>query len=213
MRENAKLKEVNESLKEQFKTTKFVSVDKKSLDQFTRKLLKDYQSGADTDKIRSSLDTLYGYIANGEDGHAPGWDTAYRMAYDTAVQVLEFQSTHPARGGTDEGRRQRQGTRYFNPPTPRGVGRSSATSPSRTTPHFNPPTPRGVGHRLGVPLIEEVTISIHPPREGWDHSRWSTAPKQRISIHPPREGWDIITPSPCFWQYNFNPPTPRGVGH
>ena len=101
MRENAKLKEVNESLKEQFKTTKFVSVDKKSLDQFTRKLLKDYQSGADTDKIRSSLDTLYGYIANGEDGHAPGWDTAYRMAYDTAVQVLEFQSTHPARGGTE----------------------------------------------------------------------------------------------------------------
>ena len=92
MRENAKLKEVNQALQEQLQVTKFAKVDKKSLDRFAKQLLKDYSSDADMDDIRSSLDSLYTYLANGEDGQAPGWEQAYRMAYETAQSVLESAS-------------------------------------------------------------------------------------------------------------------------
>jgi len=89
MRENAKLKEVNQALQEQLQVTKFAKVDKKSLDRFTKQLLKDYSSTADVDGVQSSLDSLYTYLANGEDGQAPAWEQAYRMAYETAQSVLE----------------------------------------------------------------------------------------------------------------------------
>ena len=90
--ENAKLREVNAELQEQFKTTKFAKVDKKSLDSFAKKLLKDYQSGADINETRDALDALYTYIANGENGEAPVWQEAYKRAYDTAVEILEQSS-------------------------------------------------------------------------------------------------------------------------
>ena len=86
--ENEKLKEVNAELKAQFKRTKFATVDKKSLEAFTKQILKDYQSGADINDTRDSLNELYTYIANGEEGHAASWDTAYRMAYDVAQDIL-----------------------------------------------------------------------------------------------------------------------------
>ena len=89
LKENEKLKEVNEALKAQFKLTKFATVDKKSLEAFTKQLLKDYQSGADINETRDALNELYTYIANGEEGHAPSWDAAYRMAYDAATNILQ----------------------------------------------------------------------------------------------------------------------------
>lgn len=92
LKENEKLKEVNEALKAQFKLTKFATVDKKSLEAFTKQLLKDYQSGADINETRDALNELYTYIANGEEGHAPSWDAAYRMAYDTAQTILSNSS-------------------------------------------------------------------------------------------------------------------------
>lgn len=92
MRENSKLKEVNENLREQFKATTFAKVDRKSLDAFTKKLLKDYSSGADIDETRDALDELYTYLANGEDGMTPSWSEAYKRAYETAVGILEASS-------------------------------------------------------------------------------------------------------------------------
>lgn len=89
MRENAKLKAVNQALREQFKTTKFAKVDKKALDSFAKKLLRDYQSGADIDDTRMALDDLYTYIANGEDGEGATWEAAYRKAFDAAMNILQ----------------------------------------------------------------------------------------------------------------------------
>jgi len=89
LKENAKLKEVNQGLREQFKVTKFAKVDKKSLDKFTKKLLKDYQSDVDVEEAREALNDLYTYIANGEDGHAAVWEEAYNRAYNTAEKILE----------------------------------------------------------------------------------------------------------------------------
>ena len=34
------------------------------------------------------------------------------------------------------------------------------------------------------------SISIHPPREGWDFAEKFFPVFPYISIHPPREGWD-----------------------
>ena len=87
-RENAKLKEVNAALREQFKTTNFAKVDPKELGKFARKLLKDYTSETDLDEVQNDLDKLYTYLANGEDGNTPAWDTAYRMAYKIAENVI-----------------------------------------------------------------------------------------------------------------------------
>ena len=76
--------------------------------------------------------------------HPPreGWDTARAMG---GASSTRFQSTHPARGGTGGHTKQASPTYYFNPPTPRGVGRISDS----------------------LSTISRV-ISIHPPREGWD---------------------------------------------
>ena len=88
MKENAKLKEVNEALKAQFKLTKFAKVDAKKLESFTKKLLKDYNSGADRSEIQSALDELYTYIANGEDGQTPAWNEVQKRAYEVATSIL-----------------------------------------------------------------------------------------------------------------------------
>lgn len=88
MKENAKLKEVNEALREQFKLTTFAKVDAKKLDSFTKQILKDYTSEADRDEIRGALDDLYGYMANGEEGQPPAWNEVQRRAYGVASSIL-----------------------------------------------------------------------------------------------------------------------------
>lgn len=89
MRENEKLRETVNGLKEQFKTTKVVKTDKRSLDSFAKSLLKDYSSDADTAEVRSALDDLFTYMANGENGDPPVWNDVFRKAYDVAVYVLQ----------------------------------------------------------------------------------------------------------------------------
>ena len=57
-------------------------------------------------------------------------------------------------------------------------------------------------------------ISIHPPCEGWDDRRAvKLLIRPHISIHPPREGWDAMREPALRLPKDFNPPTPRGVGH
>lgn len=89
IRENAKLKETVDGLRDQFKVTTFAQVDKKSLDRFTKQLLKDYHSGAEINDTRDALNALYGYMANGENGEGPVWNEVYKRAYETAQNILE----------------------------------------------------------------------------------------------------------------------------
>ena len=52
------------------------------------------------------------------------------------------------------------------------------------------------------------SISIHPPREGWDSEAKYNYATDEISIHPPREGWDTSLDIKVYRIYHFNPPTP-----
>lgn len=104
VKENERLKEVNEALRAQFKEataalraeyraefkpSESAKVEKKALTKFAKQLLKDYHSTADINETRDNLDTLYTYIANGDEMGTASWDVAYRMAYDTAKEILE----------------------------------------------------------------------------------------------------------------------------
>ncbi len=91
-RENAKLRETVAGLREQFRRTEFAKVDRKALDSFAKTLLKDYQSSADVEETRAALDSLYTYLANGENGEGPVWSEAYRRAFEAAVDILEAAS-------------------------------------------------------------------------------------------------------------------------
>ena len=105
------------------------------------------------------------------------------------------------------------GKKYFNPPTPCGVGPYIVHEASMAR-NFNPPTPCGVGlgcfftqsHSFVFQSTHPVRggtddddnfycargISIHPPRAGWDASCFCMRSRRQISIHPPRAGWDLI---------------------
>ena len=91
-RENAKLRETVAGLREQFRRTEFAKVDRKALDSFAKTLLKDYQSSADVEETRAALDSLYTYLANGENEEGPVWGEAYRRAFETAAGILESAS-------------------------------------------------------------------------------------------------------------------------
>ena len=93
------------------------------------------------------------------------------MEADVAVVSL-FQSTHPVWGGTTEG-------------DPWALAKAN----------FNPPTPCGVGLVLVFVAIAIASISIHPPRVGWDSERFDFFLSTFISIHPPRVGWDLTRTS------------------
>ena len=88
LKENAKLKEINAALKNQFKVTKFAKVDKKALERFTKQLLKDYSSQADAGETRLMLDGLYQYMASGENGESAVWEEVYQQAREIAEDVL-----------------------------------------------------------------------------------------------------------------------------
>ena len=80
---------------------------------------------------------------------------------------MEFQSTHPVRGGTN------------NPSKCDKIKTFQSTHPVRG------------GTLAEMEGFEPTIISIHPPREGWDVFSWDFAMFNfEISIHPPREGWD-----------------------
>ena len=121
--------------------------------------------------------------------HPPraGWDGRRRSALPWGKR--RFQSTHPVRGGTPPPTSTASCWPNFNPPTPCGVG-PPPTSTASCWPNFNPPTPCGVGRRTVHRQQCDLSISIHPPRAGWD-----------------------LRDGPYFWRTRyFNPPTPCGVG-
>ena len=99
----------------------------------------------------------------------------------------------------------------FNPPTPCGVGPNSSGY-SGVLIHFNPPTPCGVGLLLRklFPLYPPFQ-STHPVWGGTAHGH-HLGSLLNISIHPPRVGWDSECRCSSQTAWNFNPPTPCGVG-
>ena len=119
--------------------------------------------------------------------HPPraGWDMKQSRA---AFTSLEFQSTHPVRGGTN-GKRCTAGKRKFQ-----------STHPVRG------------GTTFSIASNTGRNISIHPPRAGWDVTPDREWHRPYISIHPPRAGWDPARLQANTWSRYFNPPTPCGVG-
>ena len=125
--------------------------------------------------------------------------------------------------------------RYFNPPTPCGVGPPPrAGQPARHKFQSTHPL-RGGTCTSSQAQIKGLSISIHPPLAGWDVLKVRVSAEQDISIHPPLAGWDAqLFPAfdfrPEFQSThplrggtqllivialevnNFNPPTPCGVG-
>ncbi len=87
--ENKRLQEVNEALRKEFEVTKVARVSEKALDNFTRKLLKEYSSEAESSQVKGMLDELFTYMANGEDGNAPVWDDIRRKALAVSAKILE----------------------------------------------------------------------------------------------------------------------------
>ena len=106
------------------------------------------------------------------------------MLPDNAVG---FQSTHPARGATQQYRRQRSTGRNFNPRTPRGVRLKVAYTAALAV-YFNPRTPRGVRQSQPSPQVVPNQISIHAPREGCDQPSQAKSFQHRQfqSTHPAR---------------------------
>ena len=120
--------------------------------------------------------------------HPPrvGWD-AYEKLINTPVS--EFQSTHPVWGGT--------GTI----PPPAMPARFQSTHPVwGGTCQACPWKYRARGFQ-----------STHPVWGGTVSSEASTV-LRTISIHPPRVGWDLIRHHQVRHVKDFNPPTPCGVG-
>ena len=102
-----------------------------------------------------------------------------------------FQSTPPARGATTESAQIKNYMNDFNPRPPRGgrlcdfADKNCVTSVFQSTPpargatpcefpnhprhdYFNPRPPRGGRLGYGLVVVDEVSISIHAPREGGD---------------------------------------------
>ena len=111
-----------------------------------------------------------------------------RLIVNELISILEFQSTHPARGATRPGR------------PPRLVdGIFQSTHPAR-------------GATLLASMETELrSISIHAPRKGCDYLLKKSLVILRISIHAPRKGCDerrylVVRPLD-----DFNPRTPQGV--
>ena len=150
------------------------------------------------------------------------------------LRTAEFQSTHPVRGGTISSRPFFPQASFQSTHPVRG-GTAGLNPILAVNGDFNPPTPCGVG-RLHTHHLRRInTISIHPPRAGWDFSSNKRLAASNhfnpptpcgvgladvgglsldtiISIHPPRAGWDKRFGSSAAIPIYFNPPTPCGVG-
>ena len=133
------------------------------------------------------MEGLLGDVAFGFQSTHPVWGGTIDPC---SSPPAAFISIHPPRVGWDRWRRWGLcAPRYFNPPTPCGVGRHRV-------------------QKLSPPLIFQST---HPVWGG----TWSSGGGQLhrpISIHPPRVGWDYALQGGIVFPVNFNPPTPCGVG-
>ena len=144
-------------------------------------------------------------------------------------------SIHPPRVGWDiMGFGAVLGQSNFNPPTPCGVGRQGRAG-RYCGPHFNPPTPCGVGLLASLHHDQRLEFQSTHPVWGGTQPLQLAAIAPSISIHPPRVGWDLPDGSVfchmcgfqsthpvwggtapgdpgCRTAPHFNPPTPCGVG-
>lgn len=84
-KENAKLKEYNEYLKEQMKLTKDIKQDKKAMEKLSKGILKDYSSEMDSAELLRQLNEVYSYIANSD---SLSWDELKPMARRVAGNIL-----------------------------------------------------------------------------------------------------------------------------
>ena len=138
-----------------------------------------------------------------------------------------FQSTRPSRDGTEPQTDTIPLTCDFNPPVPRGTGRTVRGIPySSFCISIHPSLAGRDRYQCAVFFLR--FISIHPSLEARQTERNFNPPVPRgtglgrltaspytkiISIHPSLAGRDPIglpLPVRCL---NFNPPVPRGTGH
>ena len=167
--------------------------------------------------------------------HPPreGWDVSPCPYFGS----VKFQSTHPARGGTAR-RGGITASEVFQSTHPARGGTRGHDHGDAEGEQFQSTHPARGGTSTGTRMYTEPTISIHPPREGWDWAparprtptRWifqSTHPARGgtkpalaglcrafsfQSTHPARGG-TLYGRSCDAGAADFNPPTPRGVGH
>ena len=103
------------------------------------------------------------------------------------TRPLEFQSTRPARGATDE------------PGADVGRVLFQSTRPAR-------------GATVGLWRREiRRHVSIHAPRAGRDGGRYAISVTGRVSIHAPRAGRDNYESAKDSRRKGFNPRAPRGA--
>ena len=99
----------------------------------------------------------------------------------------------------------------FNPPTPCGVGLFQSVH-SKILGKFQSTHPvRGGTNHRGQIKRSGLFQSTHPVRGGTPSASLVTAARS-ISIHPPRAGWDEGRAQSALLSRYFNPPTPCGVG-
>ena len=99
-------------------------------------------------------------------------------------------SIHPPRAGRDRtGGACRHQHGDFNPPAPCGAGRNSLPL-SVVMLLFQSTRPVRGGTIDSSILMQNRSISIHPPRAGRDRHRTNCLAHRPISIHPPRAGRD-----------------------
>ena len=106
-------------------------------------------------------------------------------------------SIHPPRVGWDyPGGPMPAAPSYFNPPTPCGVGQRKVEIMLNIE-NFNPPTPCGVGPSTGAHFCFFWSFqSTHPVWGGTLLVRPQPI-RMSISIHPPRVGWDVEPQHPA----------------
>ena len=141
--------------------------------------------------------------------HPPrvGWDL---MGVAMIFGVDPFQSTHPVWGGTIT-RAIARLTSLFQSTHPVWGG-TSVSKLDNIADQFQSTHPVWGGTETHIRRTDKVDISIHPPRVGWDGSRFRR-PQEHCNFNPP---------TPCGvgqycnpgqrHQHHFNPPTPCGVG-
>ena len=135
---------------------------------------------------------------------------------EPAPLIVEFQSTHPARGATCLPPQQPGHPHHFNPRTPRGVrrpgpgtggawtwisihapregcDREPLTNETEVKEFQSTHPARGATVQLD-PLNAAVQISIHAPREGCDAllSIWTRPNRRFQSTHPARGATDSL---------------------
>ena len=99
----------------------------------------------------------------------------------------------------------------FNPPTPCGVGLCFAQNVVKRCKFQSTHPVWGGTPEIAHALRAKAFQSTHPVWGGTDSVCPCTLASS-ISIHPPRVGWDPADVPADRLHNNFNPPTPCGVG-